>query len=82
MSNTVTISGVSATDAMGFKVELTHDGLVINQDYTWRYQPVKYDTWDEVEVVAWTANDMIQSQVTFEFCNSSLASFYRLKWTK
>jgi hypothetical protein len=74
MTSSVTITDISAADAIAFKAELTHTGLVMEQDYTWRYQPVKYDNWQTIEI--------IKSQVTFEFRDPAVASFYRLKWTK
>lgn len=74
MTNSVIVTKVSAVDAIALKNELTHSGLAIEQDYIWRYQPVKYDTWG--------SNTLQESQVTFEFVDPALASFYRLKWTK
>ena len=74
MTNLVVVTKVSAVDALALKNELTHVGLVMEQDYTWRYQPVKYDTWG--------SNKLQESQVIFEFIDPALASFYRLKWTK
>jgi hypothetical protein len=75
MSNTITISDVSAIDALGFKAELTHDGLVMDQDYSWRYHPVKYNN-------DWSTIPIEQSRVVFEFNSPALASFYRVKWAK
>jgi hypothetical protein len=75
MSNAVTISNISAIDALGFKAELTSDGLVMDQDYSWRYQPVKYNN-------DWSTIPIEQRHVVFEFSSPALASFYRVKWAK
>lgn len=68
------LSGNTAQQALWFKEQLTQDGLVLNHDYTWSYQPVKYNDWSMAP--------MEQSCVEFEFVDPALASFYRLKWTK
>jgi len=71
MNNTVTLTKLSAFDAIKLKFELDAAGLIHNQDYTWTYHPIKYeDGWH------------IDSHVHFEFVNAALASFYQLKWTK
>jgi hypothetical protein len=75
MSMAVTISDVSAMDALVFKAELARDGLVMNQDYAWRYCPVKYNH-------DWSTIPIEQSRVVFEFSSPALASFYRVKWAK
>lgn len=75
MSNAITIGDVSAIDALGFKAELTHDGLAMDQDYSWRYHPVKYNN-------DWSTIPIEQSRVVFEFNSPALASFYRVKWAK
>ena len=63
----------SAAEAMEFKHELDRAGLVLNQDYTWRYQKPVYDNF------AWV--DSEPSHATFTFANPSHASFFRLKWS-
>lgn len=73
--NVVTITDITAAEAMSLKADLDRDGLVVNSDYTWRFQPVKYNNDFSMYAVE-------QSQVRFEFANSALASFYRIKWTR
>lgn len=60
--------------ALALKHQLDVDGLVVNQDYTWRYQKPVYDEF------AWTESEY--SSVTFTFKNPSLATFYQLKWAR
>ncbi len=72
MSSKIVLSGISAQRALEYKQYLDADGLKINQDYCWRYQPVKYNSWASFD----------QSEVEFEFMDAALASFYRLKWAK
>ena len=61
-------------EALAFKHQLDADGLVVNQDYTWRYQKPVYDEF------AWTESEY--SSVTFTFQNPALATFYQLKWSR
>lgn len=75
MSATIILTKVTAQDALLYKQQLVNDGLVLNQDYTWRYQPVKYNN-------DWSTQPIEQSQVAFEFKDETLASFYRIKWAK
>ena len=60
---------------MALKFDLDQIGLKLNQDYTWRYQPVKYED-------GWSYAPMHESQVVFEFTDPALASFYQIKWSK
>lgn len=60
--------------ALAFKHQLDLDGLIVNQDYEWRYQKPVYDEF------AWTDSEV--SNVTFTFCNPALATFYQLKWAR
>lgn len=73
MLSTVTIDNVSASDAIGFKHQLEADGLIMHQDFIWHYSPVKYDQ---------PTGDSSVSNARFDFANPSLASFYRVKWTR
>lgn len=73
MTGSVTLAGVSSANALALKTELTNSGLVIGQDYTWRFQPVKYSD-------SFSSTLISESQVTFEFADPAMASFYRLKW--
>ena len=74
MSSIVTINNVTASDAIGFKYQLETDGLVMNRDFVWIYNPVKYDDW--------FSGNKEESCVKFDFSNPTLASFYRVKWTR
>ena len=60
--------------ALAYKYQLDADGLVVNQDYEWRYQKPVYDEF------AWTDSEV--SHVTFTFQNPVLATFYQLKWSR
>jgi len=54
-------------------MDLDRGGLVVEQDYTWKFQPVKYTD-------GFSATPMSESQVVFEFTDPAMASFYKLKW--
>lgn len=73
--NSITIENITAAEAIALKYELSQAGLTIEQDYTWRYYPVKYNH-------DWSTQPLERSRVVFTFCDSALASFYRLKWAK
>jgi hypothetical protein len=75
MTNRIVLTQLSAYSALQYKQQLSHDGLINDQDYTWRYQPVKYNN-------EWSTIPIEQSQVVFEFNSPALASFYRVKWAK
>ncbi len=60
--------------ALAYKHQLDLDGLIVNQDYTWRYQQPVYNDF------AWTDSEV--SNVTFTFQNPALATFYQLKWAR
>lgn len=72
---TVVINKVSAADAIALKIELDQMGLVVNQDYTWEFHPVKYSNDFSMDQIA-------DSYVSFEFLDPSMSSFFKLKWTK
>lgn len=74
MSTGLTIHSVTAQQALLYKEQLTQNGLIVNQDYSWTYIPIKYNDWG--------MTPMAQSCVEFEFADPALASFYRLKWIK
>ena len=73
--NTITVTKISAADALALKAELDSAGLVCDADYTWRFQPVKYNNDFSMYAIE-------ESQVRFEFTDAAVASFYRIKWTK
>lgn len=74
MSSTLVVDSITAHQALCYKEQLTQDGLVLNHDYSWIYQPIKYNDWG--------MSPIEQSCVEFEFVDPALASFYRLKWAK
>jgi hypothetical protein len=74
MSTGLTIHSITAQQALLYKEQLTQNGLIVNQDYSWTYSPIKYN--DQGMTL------MEQSCVEFEFADPALASFYRLKWIK
>jgi hypothetical protein len=51
--------------------ELRQSGLVMNQDFEWRYQKSSYGE----------GNEHVPASVTFEFEDPALATFYQLKWS-
>lgn len=73
--NSITITKISAAEAIALKADLDQSGLVLNHDYTWRFQPVKYNNDFSTYAVE-------ESQVLFEFTDPAMASFYKLKWIK
>lgn len=73
--NNLIIENITAAEAIAFKYDLDQSGLAIEQDYTWRYYPVKYNH-------DWSTQPLERSRVVFSFCDPALASFYKLKWTK
>ena len=75
MPTTVIITKISAAEAIALKADLDGSGLVVNHDYTWRFQPVKYNNDFSMYAVE-------ESQVLFEFADPAMASFYKLKWIK
>ena len=75
MLKKVIITNITAAEAMGLKADLDQSGLVVNADYTWRFQPVKYNNDFSMYAVE-------NSQVLFEFADPAMASFYKLKWIK
>lgn len=75
MLNAVTITDITAAEAIAFKFDLDSAGLRLNHDYIWRYRPVKYNN-------DWSAEPIEQSQAVFEFTDPALASFYKLKWIR
>ena len=73
--NSITITSISAQEALALKADLDQSGLAVNHDYTWRFQPVKYNNDFSMYAVE-------ESQVLFEFADPAMASFYKLKWIK
>jgi hypothetical protein len=63
---------VNAQGALNLKDQLIADGLRIDHDFVWYFNPLKYDGF---------ASYPDYSYVSFEFNDPALASFYRLKWS-
>lgn len=64
---------VDAQGALNLKDQLIADGLKLNHDFVWYYNPLKYDGFATMPDDAY---------VSFQFQDPAMASFYRLKWTK
>lgn len=75
MSSALVIDHITAQQALEYKKQLTQDGLVVNNDYSWKYQPIKYNDWS-------MSPKAQHSFVEFEFVDPALATFYRLKWAR
>ncbi len=60
--------------AIELKDQLLSDGLVIDRDFVWKYTQAQYDN-DGCTYVA-------PKQVTFEFQDPAMATFYQLKWSR
>lgn len=68
--HTVTIFNLTPDDAIKLKNQLLRDGLIMNQDFEWEYQPITQPG------VA-----RLKRRAVFTFDQGSLASFYQLKWS-
>jgi hypothetical protein len=74
MTNSVVIPVNSATEAYTIVMELKGLGLVANSDFTWSFKP-KTEDYISYEVID-------PPSVTFTFIDESMASFFRLKWSR
>jgi hypothetical protein len=73
--NTVTLTGITVTQALEFKNHLVAQGLncvSTDRDFEWNWTPPRWDSM--------TGNE--PSQVTFEFQDPALATFYQLKFSQ
>ena len=68
----VKISRLSLSRALEIKNELITDGLILYDDFTWRWLP-------HIAYSDYTATS--PNCVEFEFCKPAVATFYQLKWT-
>lgn len=69
---------VSPYEALTRKIELVNDGLVMDRDFVWQYNPSKeISDPDNPDWHAFSA-----SSATFTFTDPSVATFYQLKWAK
>ena len=67
----------NATEALIYRAELTDAGLLLDRDYVWRYTPPQ-DYYEDPYNYA----GVLLGSVEFKFKDSSLESFYQLKWLK
>jgi hypothetical protein len=72
--HTVRILHISPVDAIDLKNQLLGAGLIIDQDFVWKYRQATYDNNGFSAVAA--------MQATFEFQDPALATFYQLKWSR
>jgi len=70
----VVINHVSPAEAIEFKNQLLSAGLVMNDDFTWKYTQAQYNNDGYIAVAP--------KQVVFEFRDPALATFYQLKWSR
>jgi hypothetical protein len=70
---TVELLDLAPLDGILRKNQLLAAGLVIDQDFVWRYQAAEY--------VYSSSTVLTQRSVTFDFADAATATFYRLKWT-
>lgn len=68
----ITIRNVTPLDAVDLKFQLQRAGLVMNDDFTWRYIPAQWDSFTGI-----TGGRLVE----FNFRDSALATFYQLKWS-
>jgi len=68
--HTVTVRHVTAARAMELNHAVQQAGLIRGQDYTWTYIPAAYDNFSAYA-----------SRVEFHFEQSSMATFFAIKWS-
>jgi hypothetical protein len=69
----VVIEHISPTEAIELKNQLLAAGLIMDQDFEWRWCPATYDN-DGFSAVT-------PKLVYFKFVDAPVATFYKLKWT-
>lgn len=69
--NRILLKHITPDEAIKFKQQLVHDGLVPDQDFCWAYQHPRYESGVEVPRYA-----------MFDFVDGATATFYQLKWIK
>jgi len=62
----------NAQHAMVLKQQVLDHGLLMGQDFTWRYVPNQYDGWD--------AETSTIPHVVFEFRDPGMETFFKLRW--
>lgn len=68
----VILEQVAPTQAIELKNELVAAGLVMDQDFVWRYYQARWNDFNYAGIEPAT--------VIFDFEQDSLATFYQLKW--
>ena len=58
--------------ALEMVAELRQSGLIMDQDFVWRFEKGDYND----------SNEFMPPSVTFEFQDPALATFYQLKWSR
>lgn len=66
----ITIQVRNTQEALDLKNQVQSAGLMINQDFTWRYEPSLYDGFTHAE----------PPRVTFWFTDTRYETFFGLKW--
>lgn len=68
----VVLLHVGPAQGIEYKNDLIAAGLVLDQDFTWKYNQATYDNFGYSAV--------IPRSVTFKFRDAATATFYQLKW--
>ena len=68
----IRIRDVTPFGAVDLKFQLIRAGLVMEDDFTWKYVPSRWDNF---------TGETHDKYVEFYFRDSALATFYQLKWT-
>lgn len=70
--HTITLRNVTPLDAVDYKFQLLQAGLIMDDDFTWRYVPTQWNNF---------TGETLNKYVEFHFQDSALATFYQLKWS-
>lgn len=62
----------SGSRALEMVDQLRQSGLIMDQDFVWRFEKGSYND----------SNEFVPPAVSFEFGNPALATFYQLKWSR
>jgi hypothetical protein len=58
--------------ALDLVIQLRQSGLIMDQDFVWRFEKGSYND----------RNEFVSPSVTFEFRDPAQATFYQLKWSR
>lgn len=78
MWSEVVIEGATASRGMEMAWALRDAGLVLDQDFTWRYMP----SLNEYQLNELTPFEKNVNKVIIGFRDPALATFYSLKWQR